>query len=143
MKRGTRLIIKPINSSCGTRDRRVESGTVDKRDPDPDFPPENRLAPRFASTAPSAFPLQRGNRAIGSLPLCNRNYIYDTWRQHTDISIRIRRRLYSSLAFASFTNDSFLLSILQRNFQCLEILYISIREWNINFKKTILPTFSN
>lgn len=107
MKRGTRLIIKPINSSCGTRDRRVESGTVDKRDPDPDFPPENRLAPRFASTAPSAFPLQRGNRAIGSLPLCNRNYIYDTWRQHTDISIRIRRRLYSPLAFASFTNDSF------------------------------------
>lgn len=102
MKRGTRLIIKPINSSCGTRDRRVESGTVDKRDPDPDFPPENRLAPRFASTAPSAFPLQRGNRAIGSLPLCNRNYIYDTWRQHTDISIRIRRRLYSPLAFASF-----------------------------------------
>lgn len=101
MKRGTRLIIKPINSSCGTRDRRVESGTVDKRDPDPDFPPENRLAPRFASTAPSAFPLQRGNRAIGSLPLCNRNYIYDTWRQHTDISIRIRRRLYSPLAFAS------------------------------------------
>lgn len=100
MKRGTRLIIKPINSSCGTRDRRVESGTVDKRDPDPDFPPENRLAPRFASTAPSAFPLQRGNRAIGSLPLCNRNYIYDTWRQHTDISIRIRRRLYSpSLLF--------------------------------------------
>lgn len=85
MKRGTRLIIKPINSSCGTRDRRLESGTVDKRDPDPDFPPEKRLAPRrrLQSTAPSAFPTSvERDRAIGSLPLCNRNYIYDVAPTH-------------------------------------------------------------
>lgn len=103
MKRGgycePRLIIKPINSSCGTRDRRPESGTVDKRAPDPDFPP-SIPAPKPScvlftpnSTAPSAFPQPRAR----SLPLCNRNYIYErTVIDSAFASLRSRRIIINS-----------------------------------------------
>ena len=43
-----RLIIKPINSSCGTRDRRLESRTVDKRALDPDFLPSMGIREHLA-----------------------------------------------------------------------------------------------
>lgn len=131
MKRGTRLIIKPINSSCGTRDRRLESGTVDKRDPDPDFPPEKRLAPRrrLQSTAPSAFPTSvERDRAIGSLPLCNRNYIYDVAPTHGYIDSDSSSPLPVSRS-PSFVDSSV------PNFSKFYI-YIFLSE-NVNFEKTI------
>lgn len=133
MKRGTRLIIKPINSSCGTRDRRLESGTVDKRDPDPDFPPEKRLAPRrrLQSTAPSAFPTSvERDRAIGSLPLCNRNYIYDVAPTHGYIDSDSSSPLPVSRS-PSFVDSSV------PNFSKFYIyIYIFLSE-NVNFEKTI------